>query len=98
MPSTAVSRIAGAGAPVLASTRAITAGNRPSSARAKKMRGAVIIEPFNVPKVLIATAADTATTPAGAKKSCAQESAPRSGALHPPHRNRCQENEVSPED
>ena len=39
-------------------------GNNPSSAIAKKIRGAVIIEPFSVPKVLTATAADTAMIPA----------------------------------
>src|SRR5579884_3450328 len=57
VPSAAASTTALAGAPERRCTRAMARGNSPSSAIAKKMRGAVIIEPFRVPNVLTATAA-----------------------------------------
>ena len=64
-PIAAMRVTAPVGADVRGSTRAIGLGKRPSPAAAKKIRGAVIIDPFNVPKVLTAIAADTTTTPAG---------------------------------
>src|SRR5216117_441126 len=64
-PITTIRVTAPVGADVRGSTRAIGLGKRPSSAAAKKIRGAVIIDPFSVPKVLTAIAADTTTTPAG---------------------------------
>src|SRR5438093_163138 len=57
-PRHPASTIAPVGAPVRGSTRAIAFGNTRSSAMAKKIRGAVIMEPLSVPKVLTATAAE----------------------------------------
>ncbi len=46
-------------------TRAIALKSRPSSAIAKKMRGAVMIDPLSVPKVESITVTETKITPAG---------------------------------
>ena len=64
-PISIIRSTAAVGVCVRGCTYASWAGRSPSSAAAKKMRGAVIIEPFNVPNVLTAIAADTTTTPPG---------------------------------
>jgi len=60
-PITIMSSTAAVGEEVRGSIRAIACGSMPSSAAAKKMRGAVIIEPFSVPNVLTAITAEIPT-------------------------------------